>query len=383
MKLINLIPIVLFTFSYSFCQTTSEKFIKDFKTQSALLNNNLEKQIIDLKTQIETIDQNIVNAENDQAELLALRDRIKILEKIEHRNLEKKENVLSENYNSAIINLLALEKDIHPLNLYNATTSFHKNLENVSNPTNYSEYNNWLVEYKKFLDKTRASDILIDMASKIINTTGVLSASTLNLGPASDIILSSIEKFIQSIGNSSGKRALREQSAKMFQLLIVLKNYEREKAMLDGKFKDLSYELKQLEKTQNLALDDVIKTSGLKRNLMIKHYFDETDSNENFLYLERVRKHVNNSIKNSKLNKKEIKHQMYITQSLKIRFGDLLEDMAKNLKDYEKLIQKYKPNKMLNFSPLEAEYKNVEKLFNKNFDGEKVKLDAIKMYRTE
>lgn len=381
MKIIYTALFLLFALNYSFCQTESEKYLEEIKNESTLKNEKLEQEITSLKDQIEKIDKDILNAQTDKEELDALKERVKILEKIEKNNLAKKSSILSENYSSAIINLISLEKDIQPVNLYNTATSFHRDLEKISNPTNYGDFSNWLSEYEKFLNKTKTSDVLIDMASKLINTTGFLSNKTLNLGPASEIIFSSIEKFIQSLGTSSSKKKLREQSAQMFELLIVLKNFESEKWILDEKFNDLAEELKQLEETQKSVLVDVIKTSGLTKSLMQIHYFEESDPSEIHSYLGRLKSHLNDNI--NKFNKKEIYHQMSICQSLKIRFGDILEDMAKNLKEYDELIKKYKTNEILNLTGLESKYNTLENQFKNYYNGEKIKLAALKMYRYE
>lgn len=364
-------------------KTTSEKFLENVKKETELSNEKLKKEISGLKKQIDVIDQDLVNSKSSKKEISSLKSRIKILEEIEENKLKQKKNILAENYNSAIINLLALKKDTEPLNLYNSTRSFYQSLEQVSNPTKYKDYNNWLIKYKDYLDRNKTSDVMINMASELINNSNILNNSTLNLGPFADIILSSITKFIESLGIGKSKKELRNQSTKMFKLLVLLKNFESEKALLDKKLNELTNELSSLEKNQENLISETQKFTELNKSKMNKFYFNNTDANENFKYLGRLSDHINKSINDNEFDKQIIHNHMYAIQSLKINFGELLEEFKFNLMEYKRLTEKYKKEKTLDFSIIDKNYKNLEKIFNDKFDGTKYKSDAVRMYQIE
>ncbi len=361
--------------------STTEVFLDNIKRENDSIDIVRKKEISGLKDKILEIDEALQKKLNSTQEVEKLRRRILTLEEIREKEQELKQRILIENYNSAALNLFSMEKDIKPLKLYNASKNFYSSINDISNPINYPDYKEWFEEYKRFLKLRKSKDILLEMASDAINTSETLSNNNISLGGFGSLIISSIEKFISSLGK--GKKELRRKSVKMLKLIVLLDNFENERDFLIKQSKELNKELEIIENTQSDLKERIIKSLILNRVLLKKNYFEQTDFNKTIQYLQRVKKVIESRFKSSLYNKNEVIHQMNSVQTLKMRFGNLSLKLDENLRQYKSIINKYKKLDVIEFKQLENYYNNLVLVFGDNIDSKKYIEDAVKMYRTE
>ena len=114
---------------------------------------------------------------------------------------------------------------------------------------------------------------------------------------------------------------------------------------------------------------------------MEENYLNQTNEKKVYAYWGRVQDHIF-TIK-GKLQKDEVTHQMNTVQSLKIRFGELMFKYLENLDQYDRISKKYRDFNLIDFSELDANYKNLRSTFRDNFPSQKYINDAIRMYSVD
>ena len=62
----------------------------------------------------------------------------------------------------------------------------------MSNPSKYKEYQSWLKEYKALLKKRKSKNVVVQLTSDIIEQTGILMTTSINLEPLSSVVVSSV-----------------------------------------------------------------------------------------------------------------------------------------------------------------------------------------------
>ncbi|MDB4539113.1 hypothetical protein N9231_01735 [Saprospiraceae bacterium] len=357
-----------------------EQIISEYiSKQRDSLKSIFNKEVEILEKQITKLDTELKEQLTPKEEITKLRNRISKVEAIQKKKDELSKGILIENYNSAILNILRLEKDIKPLELLNASREFHTSLEKVSNPLEYQEFKNWLTNFRNFLEKNKSKDVIIEMVSNLINPKGELNKTQASIFFSNSLIVLGIEKFIKNLGKK--RIHLKNKSQKMLQLLIILNKFDHDKSRIFYAFEELNRELEALKKLRKQTLDEIIQTTDLKRHLMEENYLNQTNEKKVYAYWGRVQDHIF-TIK-EKLQKDEVTHQMNTVQSLKIRFGELMFKYLENLDQYDRISKKYRDFNLIDFSELDANYKNLRSTFRDNFPAQKYINDAIRMYSVD
>ena len=136
-----------------------EQIISEYiSKQRDSLKSIFNKEVEILEKQITKLDTELKEQLTPKEEITKLRNRISKVEAIQKKKDELSKGILIENYNSAILNILRLEKDIKPLELLNASREFHTSLEKASNPLEYQEFKNWLTNFRNFLEKNKSKE---------------------------------------------------------------------------------------------------------------------------------------------------------------------------------------------------------------------------------
>ena len=138
----------------------SEKKLKDKILTE--IQNTLDKKNVTLDSTIKKIDYRIDNIDsllktstNAKERADKLLERVQIIEDKQKALEENELNIYQANYQSAIINLLSIEREIKPLLLFNATKNFFTELSSVSNPLTYSGYQEWFKKFKLYVQKNK------------------------------------------------------------------------------------------------------------------------------------------------------------------------------------------------------------------------------------
>src|SRR5581483_8361145 len=132
--------------------TASEKYVRnrvleEIQTNLDKKNRLLDSTIARLDEKVNNLDKSIKETDNVKEKADKLLERVQALENKQKAIEENELNIYQANYQSAIVNLIYMDREIKPLLLFNSTREFFDLLSQTSNPLSYPGYDEWI---KKF-----------------------------------------------------------------------------------------------------------------------------------------------------------------------------------------------------------------------------------------
>lgn len=343
---------------------------------------SLEKRILLLDS---LLNRGVVSEKEKVQRLL---ERVKLIEDVQDANQQAQLNTFQGNYQSAVINLVSMDRELKPLVLFSAAKDFYSSLNNVSNPTTYPGFTQWFATYKAYLERERKKEATAAVVSNLLSITGDLTKGTPLSGPLAQTLFVSIGNFVNSIG--SNQKELRAQSEKMFGLTMTLSQFTHDKDLIETEWDDINKELAELSKIYNQALVQNLRVLEIDTVTFKQRFTKETDANRRFVYLNELTKVISDAVaqertKNPKAWKETFRYEMKTVQSLKVRFGNLTFRISQNLGKYQSLIDKYKndPEVGSRVKDLEIKLKSLKGSFDDLFDPLEYIKSADRMYKED
>lgn len=367
-----------------------EKVINEIAKESEAKSKALEDKISSLDKKIKDIDSTLSKPSTELQTIEKLKERVKALEERQEAERSKELSVYASNYQTAVINLVSMEKEIKPLELFNASREFYSGLNDVANPMNYQGYNEWFAVFKKYMDDNKSKDAVLEVTSKVLATAGNLTKDLGITGTVSECLFASIGKFVEFLGGGKKNKELRDQSMKMFRLTMTLSQYTTDKNLIEDEWADINTQLEELKRLQDTTLTDALKYLGISRQDFKSKYTDETNAIKILDYLTWIRETAAKKVETERTSngenwKDKIFLDMETVQSLKIRFGQTTTHVHGNIERYKGLIKKYKENEDIGekVKGLETKLTRLADAFVATFNPQKYISDAIKMYRKD
>src|SRR5690606_35588265 len=159
-------------------QTLKNSLLKSIELKTDSLNHNLGNKLSDLDLKIQLLDKSLEQTSNEQQLTEKLVERVKLIEDFQQAERDTELNVFKGNYQSAIINVVSMERELKPLILFNTTREFFTTLQSVSNPTNYPGFNDWYAGFKAYVNENKGNSATMGVVSNLMSLTGDLSAGT-------------------------------------------------------------------------------------------------------------------------------------------------------------------------------------------------------------
>ncbi|MEW7280683.1 hypothetical protein ABW636_19000 [Aquimarina sp. 2201CG1-2-11] len=381
-----------FLLQNSFAQT-DEKSIRDkvlyeITTENEKKTSELEKQISDLNRSIVEIDSLLQVPQNSQKQTIKkLRKRVEFLELKEEAEKKKELEIYKFNFQTAVINLVSMEKEIKPLELFAASQDFYAELNSTANPTKYSGFSVWYSKFKVYLNDTKKQDAFLNIATNILDKAGDFSKEFGITGTVSDILFSSVSMFIQSLGGKK-KKKIREESEKMFRLIMTLSQFSTDKNLIENEWDEIEKQLTELKELQDTTLNKTLNFLGISKSDFTSYYINETNAIQSLNYLNQIKNVAGEKVAKRRKTKADIwKDEIFLemntVQSLKIRFGQTTTSIDSNIQRYKGLITKYKTDDNIGnkISGLESKLTRLDNAFDDNFRPQKYVSDAIRMYK--
>jgi hypothetical protein len=359
----------------------------DLTRQHASNNQELTKQITELDQKLANIDKKIQSESNSQKKVESLVERVQLLEKKDETVSENVIGAYDHNYKSAVINLVFMDRELKPLVLFNASREFFQGLSDVSNPMNYSGYNDWFLKFKAYMDKTKSKDANLAVLDNLLSLTGGLSKGIPLAGPVATSLMSGIGGFITTFGKRD--KAMREESEKMFQLTAVLSQFTHDRNLIESEWEQINKELDELQRLHNESLNKNLAILGITRKDFDSDFANELDANKRFDYIKALTVAIAKRVREErKANPDKWKttfyHQMQIVQSLKVRFGTLTFRIKENIAKYQELIKKYQnstlPEMKTKMSELSISLEKLNNAFDATFSPQAYIKSANQMY---
>ena len=360
--------------------------LEEIQTGLDAKSKNLKQTVSDIDSRVDDLDKAITNSKSAVEKANKLLTRVQELEKRQVAVDENELNIFQANYQSAIINLISMDREIKPLKLFNTTKDFFENLAETSNPMSYQEFDTWYVEFKKYIDRQKSKEAGIAVLSNLLDLTGELTKGAPFSGPITQPLFTSISSFINSLGNS--KKELREQSERMFILAAKLSQFTHDKDLIEHEWISITNELSELQKHYDNVLKENLLLLSIDTLAFQNKYVKENDANKrlNFM-LEIKQKAADYVLKTKNINSKDWKEIVYFemmdVQSLKLRFGRITFSISENIDRYRILITKYKSDPQIGskVTTLETKLNNLKETFDSTFEPIEYLNSATRMYK--
>jgi len=373
------------TTSLSSDKDIRNKVLNDIQDNLDKKTKNIDQTLSRLDSKVDSLDREIAASRDAREKADKLLLRVQALETKQQAIEQNELNVYQANYQSAIINLVSMDKEIKPLMLFNAAKSFFSTLNETSDPMKYPGYQDWYKKFYAYIQKEKDKEPALNVLNDMVQITGNLSAATPIAGPVSQALFLGIDSYINSLG--ARKKELRDQSQKMFLLTAKLSQFDYDKDLIGQQWEIVTKELEKLQihydtiLNQNLALLKVPVAQYQQR------FNKETDADKRYQFLTALRKEASSLVTDRKTAdaknwKQPIYYELMDVQSLKLRFGDLTFDIRGILSKYSQLVAKYRndPEIGLKVQELEVKLNALDDTFDGAFDPTEYINSATRMY---
>ena len=348
-------------------------------------NEELSLMISELDERIKILDRTLERERDAETKVERLVERVQTLEAIQKAINQKELNVYQRNYQSAIINLVSMERELKPLILFNSSREFFSSLTDVSNPMKYEGYQQWFKTFKAYVSRNKDRDPGLNVLNNLITITGNLAQGAPLTGPFTQVLFSGMSQFIEGLG--SRQRNLKTESEKMFQLTVTLSQFTHEQQMIENEWESINAELEELKKLHETSLQENFAKLTIDQKNFRRDFTRQNDAKKRLDYLNTLtrlaEKHVAERKKsNPDRWKEEYYYEMSVVQSLKIRFGNITSRIKENIKMYDDLLKKFENDPLIKSKiiSLQGKLVHMDDAFDKTFNPSEYIDSASKMY---
>jgi chromosome segregation ATPase len=270
---------------------------------------------------------------------IALDNRLKFLE-------EGPKTKINLNGQLAFTELLSIQRDIQPLDLFVSSQTFFTQLGNIGKIQNYSTFTNWKKDYDNWYNRQGKDDQMMEVINNSLNLISAVGSNVPLYGTMVATASSGITALVTAIGKK--EKDLSEKTPAMLRLLNVTSQFEHQKAIIDHEWAQINKELEQLQKENAALLEDQMNYYGISMLEYKRKYLNATLDIDRETFKNECRKAISEKImlQEKSQNTKgkwlgQVETYMYKVQSLRLRFGQLTSRMLVNMEQYENIISVY------------------------------------------
>ncbi len=321
------------------------KVLSDIQDNLDKKTKNIDQTIAKLDHKVDSLDIEIAASRDarDKADKLLL--RVQSLEKKQQSIEENELYVYQANYQSAIINLVSMDKEIKPLILFNSAKSFFSTLNETADPMKYPGYQDWYKQFYAYIEKQKDHEASLNVLHDMIQLTGNITGFVPIAGPISQAFFLGINSYISSLG--AKKKELRDQSQKMFLLTAKLSQFDYDKDLIEQQWQLVTNGLEKLQIHYDTILNQNLALLKVSPADYYHQFSKENDAEKRYQFLTELRKQASRLITDRKTTdakswKQPIYYELMDVQSLKMRFGELTFDIRGIIARYQELVTKYR-----------------------------------------
>ncbi|RFM29766.1 hypothetical protein [Deminuibacter soli] len=371
--------------------TVSDKQLKDrvlneIQTSFDKRNKLLDSTVFHLDERVNVLDKSIKDSKDVKEKADKLLQRVQILEDKQKAIDQNELNIFQANYQSAVVNLVSMDREIKPLVLFNSTKEFFGSLSEAGNPLNYPGFKEWYQSFNNYLQKNKTQSPMLAVTSNLLTFTGDVSKGVPLTGPITSALFSSMTSYIDNIGKK--EKDLKAQSEKMMTLTMKISQFDYDKDQIEHEWETITKELKDLQKKYDQSIADNLGILKINNADFGASFSKENDAEKRYQYLTSMRQKAADFVAaeragNPKEWKQKIFFQMNAVQSLKLRFGQITFRISENIVKYADLFTKYRNDEQLGgkVKDLELKLKDLQETFDKTFDPLDYINSASKMYK--
>ncbi|REG79577.1 hypothetical protein [Algoriphagus antarcticus] len=382
----------LISAAYGQAQTEITEQIKtDRDNQLKELNEKLKnnEEIVNRLTEKLAATDNKTSSDKEKIEDLeklqfALDNRLKILE-------EAPKTKINLNGQLAFTELLSIQRDIQPLELFLTSQSFFEQLGSIGKIQQYKSFTSWKSEFDKWYEKDGKTDAMTGLLQNSLTLISTASSVVPLYGTMVNTAISGVTGLMGTLGKK--EKDLYDKTPEMLRILTISSQFEQQKSIIDHEWKLINQELEQLQKENTLLLDEQMNYFDISKQRYESRYLRATLDSEREQFKNECRKSISDKI--STIDKSpetkgkwlgQVETYMYKVQSLRLRFGQLTARMLANIDQYESLLGSYSDSGKF---PLEFTSKiiamntplnNLRNKFYSSFNPAKYVEDSAVMY---
>jgi hypothetical protein len=360
--------------------------LADIQQNLEVKSKTFDSTIIKLDTRISKLDSTLRLTESPKEKIDKLIERVQVLEQKQKAQEEHEQNVYEANYQSAIINLASMDREIKPLVLFQTARDFFDALNETTNPSTYDGYNASFAKFKEYIDKIKDQDAAAQAISDMADISGGVALRPPLTGSFATLTLSGMSKYINSIGHK--KRDLKKESMKMFSVTTKLCQFTADKNMIESEWETIIESLYGMEKSYDTILNQNLAMLNIKRQTFTNEFTKESDANMRYAYLTTLRQSAADYVSkmketNPKNWKENIYYQLIDVQSLKIKYGDVTLRISEHMNKYGSLVEKYKRDKDIGGEVVKLGVKldRLKETFDNTFEPGEYAHTASRMYK--
>lgn len=369
----------------------NDKELKDrvlLEIQQSLDNRSkvLDATILKLDAKVNALDVSINETKDAKEKADKLYLRVQALEDKQKTIEENELNIYQANFQSAVVNLASMEREIKPLILFNATQDFYTKLNEASNPITYAGFREWFDGFNAYVKKNKKRESLLALSSNLLTFAGNTTQYVPVVGPISSVLFASMSTYVSSIGKRD--KALKVQSEKMLALTMKVSQFSYDKGEIEHEWQLITAELESLQNVYQKSLTGSLGVLKINESDFIHDFSKESDAEKRYQYLTDLRQRASDFVavqrsNNSKDWKAGVYYRMMEVQSLKIRFGQLTFRISENLMRYSDLFKKYRNDEQIGtrISDLETKLNALKDTFDKAFEPLEYVNSASRMYK--
>jgi len=363
-----------------------EKILGDIQQNLAQKNEQFDSTIVKLDRRVSKLDSTIKLTGNPKERIDKLVERVQVLEE-KQKAIEANElNTYEANYQSAVINLVSMDREIKPLILFHTTKDFFNALTETSNPVNYAGFQPGFEKFKLYVQKHKEHDATLHTVSDMISATGNISFGIPLVGAYSQLLFSGMAKYVNAIGHK--KREMKREAETMFAVTTTLSQFTTDKNMIDNEWDAITKSLEEMQVYYDSSLNRNLHMVDINRAEFTNAFTRESDANKRYLYLTLLRDKaalyvIEMKQHNPKDWKENIYYQLMDVQSLKMKYGDVTYRIREHIDKYNQLIDKYKNNKNIgdHVAKLENKLNDLKQTFDSTFEPIEYVHTATRMYK--
>jgi exonuclease VII small subunit len=363
-----------------------DKVLNDIQNNFNTKTKSIDSTVTTLDKRLSNLDRSIAESKDAKDKADKLAQRLQAVEE-KQKAIEANElNLFQANYQSAMVNLVSMDREIKPLMLFNSTKAFFNSLSETGNPMNYDGYTKWYNQYAAFVKEKKAESPVLNVTSNLLSFAGNFTKGAPVTGPITSALFSSMTTYIDNIGKK--EKALKTQSEEMLTLTMKISQFNYDNDRIENEWESITAELQDLQKKFDKSLKEnlaIIKTSPADFEA---NFSKENDAEKRYQYLTRLRDGAAKFVAAERdQNPKDWRQKAYIqmndVQSLKQRFGQVTFRISQNLLKYKELFEKYKADPQLGsrIKDLEIKMKELQESFDKTFDPLEYINSANRMYK--
>jgi len=361
------------------------KVLGDIQDNLDKKTQRIDQTLSRLDNKVDSLDVAIAATRDAREKADKLLLRVQALEQKQQAIEENELNVYQANYQSAIINLVSMDKEIQPLLLFNSAKSFFSTLNETADPMKYPGYEDWYKKFYAYIEKEKDKDPALNVLHDMVQITGNITSATPIAGPVCQALFLGIDNYITSLG--SKHKDLRDESQKMFLLTAKLSQFDYDKDLIEQQWEIVTNDLDKLQIHYDTILNQNLALLKVPHGEYVRHFTKETDADQRYQFLTELRKRASGLVTDRRTSdiknwKQPIYYELMDVQSLKLRFGELTFEIRGIIGRYNELVMKYKndPEIGLKVQALGVKLDAMSDTFDSAFDPTEYINSATRMY---